>query len=368
MRLIYFSPVPWDSYEQRPHYFARYFLAQGGRAVTWINPYVARLPRWSDAARLRHPQRELRLERPEGLSVVTVGALPIDPLPLGPQVNGAVFWRAALKELAAGEGPRTILGIGRPTALALASLRVVPHAWSFYDAMDMFPEFYRGLSKRFTRNTELEIARRVTRVFASSTALADKFRRLGRTVSLMRNAYDMSLLPPVANVTDGPGRDTLGFLGCMGQWFDWDLTVRIAEAARPMKVTLVGPRPAPGPLRLPDNVTWHPECHQADTVRHMSRFAAGLIPFRRDALTDGIDPIKYYQYRGVGLPVLTTAFGEMTSRGGHDDTFFVDDPTTLPQALKAAVARRPDARSIHAFREENSWTARFAAARATEPE
>ena len=26
MKLTYFSPVPWDSYEQRPHYFVRDFL------------------------------------------------------------------------------------------------------------------------------------------------------------------------------------------------------------------------------------------------------------------------------------------------------------------------------------------------------
>ena len=51
MRLLYFAPVPWDSYEQRPHYFARHWLDLGG-AVLWIDPYPSRLPRWNDLRRL----------------------------------------------------------------------------------------------------------------------------------------------------------------------------------------------------------------------------------------------------------------------------------------------------------------------------
>lgn len=366
VQLIYFSPVPWDSYEQRPHYFVRYFLDAGDAQVLWVNPHTARLPSFNDRHRLHGPGRvrPLWLDRPAGLTVMNVRALPVDPLPGGARLNRELFWREAFATLAAHAGPDTVIGIGRPTSLALAALQTCAHRWSFYDAMDMFPEFYRGLSRRHTSRVESLIARRVTRIFASAHALADKFRTGDRPVTLVNNAYDMSLLPAVG---DASARRGLGFLGCMGRWFDWPLTVRIAQAIDPLPVTLVGPRPTPGPSRLPRNVQWLPECHQADTIAHLSTFAAGLIPFTHDPLTAGVDPIKYYQYRGAGLPVLSTSFGEMTIRTEADDTFFVDRAEPLEQVLQRALSYRPDPARIPAFRAVNTWQARLAEARVLNP-
>lgn len=326
---------------------------------------MARLPTWTDFERLRHPGRPLWLERPPRLEVLSLRALPIDPLPAGERLNAAVFWRAALGRLAAGDR-QTIIGIGRPTALARMALEAVPHAWSFYDAMDLFPEFYRGLSRRHTRATEIAIASTVTRVFASSQAIADKVSAVARSVTLMRNAYDMDLLDP-ADAGSRASRNTLGFLGCVGHWFDWDLALRVAQAAAPLKVALVGPRPSAGPSRLPDNMTWEGERHQSDTVPHLSTFAAGLIPFKCDNLTMGVDPIKYYQYRGAGLPVLTTPFGEMQYRNETDDTFMLTGNGDLRSVINRALLCRPTPGAIGAFRASNTWEARFRDARALEP-
>jgi capsule polysaccharide modification protein KpsS len=38
--------------------------------------------------------------------------------------------------------------VGRPSSLALEALRTLGRVWSFYDAMDDFPEFYRGLARQ----------------------------------------------------------------------------------------------------------------------------------------------------------------------------------------------------------------------------
>jgi hypothetical protein len=51
----------------------------------------------------------------------------------------------------------------------------------------------------------------------------------------------------------------------------------------------------------------------------MRQWHAGLIPFVRNALTDSVDPVKYYEYRSCGLPVLTTLFGEMPHHALVDD-------------------------------------------------
>ena len=360
MRLLYFAPVPWDSYEQRPHYFARHFVDSGG-AVIWVNPYPARLPRWSDVAQRLARRQTLTLPRPRDLTVIDPGGWPIDPLPGGTWLNTRAFWRPMLDRLSSHAGRDTVLGIGRPTALALSSLQRVSRAWSFYDAMDDFPEFYRGRSRRATAEVEREIARGVDRIFASSSHLMAKFGRLGRDVRIVANAYDMTLLPPLAAAR--ASRPEIGFIGALGSWFDWKLLGHVAEAVRPVPVTLIGPRFTKPRAHLPVNVSYRPPCHQREAVEWLQSMSAGLIPFVRSPLTAGIDPIKYYQYRGAGLPVLTSTFGEMAQRSEHDATFALDGPRGLKAAVDAALAWRPDPAAIARFRADNTWTRRFETAR-----
>jgi hypothetical protein len=358
MKLTYFSPVPWDSYEQRPHYFVRDFLNAGGESVAWINPYPARLPNWRDLTRqdLRDPP--LILAKPPALRVLNPGGLPIDPLPGGPAVNEMFFWRRLLGDLRREEsGGSTIVGIGRPTGLAITALRTLAAAWSFYDAMDDFPEFYSGQSRAATARVEAEIAGSVSRIFVSSARLAEKFAGVGPPVTFLPNAFDMSLLQPVRANDAKPVR--VGFVGCIGSWFDWEATVRLATAINPVPVTLVGPIASSPPASLPSNIDLQPPCPQPDAVKWLESFSVGLIPCLRNPLTASMDSIKYYQYRGAGLPVLSTRFGEMAARGDSDDTYFIDDPAGPLAAFERSQTRRLSMDDVLRFRIANDWAERF---------
>ena len=358
MTLVYLSPVPWDSYEQRPHYFVQDFLARGGRSAIWVNPYVSRLPGWRDLTRSDWRRPMPALERPAGLRVLDIGGLPVDPLPGGRRLNERLFWREVLSRLRAELTPRTtILGIGRPTAFASAAIATLEAAGSFYDAMDDFPEFYRGRSRTATRKIEEEIAAGVGLVVASTAPLVRKFSALHPRVIQLRNAFDMSLLAPYEGPPRGPAH--VGFIGCLGGWFDWSVTARLAEAVHPAPVTLIGPKASRAPMGLPGNVTLHPPCSQTEGARRIQEFTIGLIPFTIDALTAGVDPIKYYQYRAAGLPVLATRFGEMAARGAADGVFFLDANQDMTTAVTDASAYRASASEIASFREANTWTARF---------
>ena len=361
MRLVYFSPVSWDSYEQRPHYFARSFLDAGGHAVVWVNPYPSRLPGWRDLARADLRDAPLVLPRPAGVTVVNAGGLPIDPLPGGARLNARLYWKATLEELGrAADARDTVIGIARPTELALAALGSLAARWSFYDAMDDFPAFYRGRSRAATARVEQDIVQRVDRVLASSTRLCDKFSASGKPVTLLRNAFDMSLLPPFD--PDRLRAAHFGFVGCMGGWFDWPTVLRLAAAVSPAPVTLIGPVAARTPRSMPANIQLHPACTQAEGSAWLKTFSAGLIPFVQNTLTAGVDPIKYYQYRGAGLPVLSTRFGDMAVRGAADATFHLDDATGILPAVSAATAYRSSPAEVARFRADNTWAERFRAA------
>jgi hypothetical protein len=85
----------------------------------------------------------------------------------------------------------------------------------------------------------------------------------------------------------------------------------------------------------------------------------GLIPFKKTDLTASVDPIKYYEYRALGLPILSTRFGEMALRESQKGVFFVDKYSDLEKQVKEALTCRSDIVEIEGFRKANSWDARF---------
>ena len=352
---------------------------------------------------MARPRRERRLDQCESpldarVRVLDVPALPIEPLPLGTSLNRLLLWRNAWRKIErfasasadvfkygdncvvsnrlqdrcpCGESG-LIVGVGRPSAFALAALRRLRPDASFFDAMDNFPEFYRGLSRRAMRRHEDAVADEVDLVIASSTFLADKFASRGLRVETILNACAMSekkrregergrLEDDSANSAfrPPPSAFVLGYVGCIGRWFDWPLVLRLAEELPQARIELVGPCEVEFPDPLPPNVRMLPACKQSDAAAHLARFSAGLIPFRNNALTAGVDPIKYYDYRAAGLPVLSTRFGEMALRGPDDGVYFLDQTDSLAEAVSAALDHDRNTPEISRFRRNNDWNSRF---------
>jgi hypothetical protein len=359
MQLLYFSPIPAASYCQRPHFFVEATRKFGIEKVLWVEPYPRRLPRWSD---LKHVcLRKVCSPLNQNIEVLQVPALPIEPLPGGTALNDCLVWPGVWKKLTdfVADDP-TVIAIGGPSRLALAALSRLSTVASLYDAMDDFPEFYRGLSRSAMRQTERQIAAQVNLVLASSTCLARKFAKLGISTEVVHNACGIRDCPPCQS--DRPARKVLGYVGCIADWFDWPLVIQLAESVPDVDVELVGPCLNSPPQPLPANLKMHGACDHRSLHTHMNRFAAGLIPFRVNRLTEAVDPIKYYDYRCFGLPVLSTNFGEMAYRRPKDGVFFLDGDADLRTLVNDAISQSAPWHSTVDFRRSNHWEARFASA------
>jgi hypothetical protein len=360
--LLYFAPVPWDSYLQRPHYLVQHFLQRGGpRQVVWIDPYPTRMPVMADFGGV-WPRPRLRTPRPPGLTVIRPGALPLEPLSPGRWLNRTLLWHRLHRRLPPFHGGKQlVVGIGRPHSLALAALERLDPAWSFYDAMDDFPEFYGGRAQRAAALSEQAIVSSVGAILTASSGLWAKFEAHGAKRIMIRNAFDMASLPPPSLRPVGP--PVLGYVGCVASWFDWPLVIRLAHTLRNALVHVVGPRHVAPPRPLPPNLKLFPVCAHAEAVEHLQGFSVGLIPFKQNRLTDGVDPIKYYGYRAMGLSTLTTAFGEMAARGPADGAFTLDADAGLETTAYAALGAQVDDATIARFRAEHSWERRFSDAK-----
>lgn len=360
MRLIYFSPLPWSSFTQRPHEIVAYFHKVTGGKVLWIDPYPSRLPSWGDLFRPRAWSDNPAIP-PGWLEVCTPLALPIDPLPFGARVNHHLFWQPLIKRLDhfITTGGHVFIGIGKPSALAIDMLRRFPEGGSFFDAMDDFPAFYGGLSKKAMTCWESQVLELVQQVFASSTHLLTRLSKLGARPTLVRNACAADQLPEPRPRTSSSVK-TIGYIGTVGEWFNWDLTIKLAQAAPDSSVKIIGPIYHRPPSRLPHNITVEPACSHPQALEKMRSFDAGLIPFRRNRLTDSVDPIKYYEYRAMGLPVISTIFGEMAYRRSENGVFLLDDTCNFESTVYAACLYKDTADAITLFRRKNSWEERFA--------
>jgi len=357
-KIIYLSPVPENSFTQRPHQFADWFQAEFDSEVLWIEPYPARLPNYRDIINFfRGRQNPKSEERPLGVNSIRPYSLPVEPLPGAGKLQHW-FWRSLIRKIKNFVGAeRSLLVIGKPCELALQLLDALPNCYSVYDAMDDFPMFYSGLSRKAMRRREISMANRVDRILTSSSYLSAKFKALNRVACFVPNACATMDLPPPEKLPPRPEPPVLGYVGTMGPWFDWPLVKALAQANPKSILRLVGPVFGLEPGAMPANIQLLPPCRHETAIELMLGFSVGLIPFKKNEITAAVDPIKYYEYLALGRPVLTTDFGEMSTRRAEHGVHFLEDD--LREAvLEAGRCELPPV-FIRDFREKNDWRRRF---------
>jgi len=207
---------------------------------------------------------------------------------------------------------------------------------------------------------EAKVVGKVDRIYVSSEGLKKKFRYRGDDVVYLPNACEISSLPHTSERLQKPvGRIVLGYVGTIGAWFDWRLIEEIAFALPEVDIQLVGPCFSRPPTSLPDNVRLHGPCQVADVPTYLQVFSAAMIPFKKSPVTACVDPIKYYEYRAMGLPILSTKFGDMARRGRQDGVFFLDNGKKFDAVLSEALDWHPRTEEILRFRQQNDWNSRF---------
>jgi glycosyltransferase involved in cell wall biosynthesis len=359
MRLIYLSPVPWKSFSQRPHELVRYFHSFTEGEVLWIDPYPGRFPALSDVVNQRPTSGGTNYDIPTWLTIVKPKALPIEPLPFSGIVNG-LLWGDVQLAVDRFTDNSTVLGIGKPTILALHLLSKQCFSSSFYDAMDDYPAFYKSWSRLAMANRERRIIRKVSTILTSSSALQDRLRHLAHDVRLVPNACAAERLPELPKVLRRKDDQVpvIGYVGTIGHWFDWELAIALAKAIPRARFRFIGPVYVRPPA-LPHNIGVEPPLPHTEALRAMAQFDVGLIPFKRTTLTSSVDPIKFYEYRALGLPVVSSAFGEMALRKECEGVYLIDRNSDMIKVVAQALANCATQENTTQFRKKNSWESRF---------
>lgn len=343
-RLVYLSPVALNSPSQRPHHFVEWAHARLGCEIVWVEPYPVRLPRLGDLRRLKPKTRIQGTDlapcwrNASWLNVLSAPSLPLEPLPGGAALIGWMQHSVRQRLSALLKDSDTWLVAGRPSGMALALCEAQQGQRVLYDVMDDMAQFSQGASRRWMEHAHHSLLKQAELVWGSSGRIVHALQgRTRRPAILVRNG---TMLPPAARSagTTGVGSAShaqaalvLGYVGMLASWFDWQILCQIATALPQAQIHVYGPLESTVPSSLPPNVQLRGVVAHSRIFELMRSWHAGLIPFRHTPLTASVDPVKYYEYRACGLPVLSTMFGEMPHHAANDTGVW---PLETLEALK----------------------------------
>ena len=230
-----------------------------------------------------------------------------------------------------------------------------------YDCMDDWDGF-PGIESAVIA-AEKDLVQRADAVAITGTFLAQKWAPVAQRYEIIRNGVDASLFRERCKPNNSFSfkHPTVGYYGALADWIDIDLIAELAERNpqwhfvlagdifvsdlrgldAKKNVTLLGLRPFD---EMP-SLLWH--------------FDVCLIPFKLNAITHAVDPVKLYEYLSGGKPVVSVPLIELAAY--RDVIAFAEGPEGFSRAITEALADpsmiRVEAR--RAVAERNQWSDRY---------
>jgi glycosyltransferase involved in cell wall biosynthesis len=345
--VVMLSAVDWTfRVEQGSHIFARLFAAAGMRVI-WVDPIPARFPRLSFWD-LRRLLRRLGVGRPQGGAPGQTRPVPGNVTVVSPVVLP--------------ERNRALIRLNRLLFLPLLARRirglaqgpVIVHAWKCLDGyswlmdrlapalavyciIDNFVE-ESGAPAHF-RATELAMAARADLVVVRAELMERRVRPVAKRVIFRDSAVDFEAF---AAADKGPwsGTRVLGYFGMIANRLDFDLLDALTAAG--FEVALLGPV-----RNSQERIDGNPRIRHLDAVPHaqvpeaIRDWDALLFPYRRNSYTEGITPMKLYEYFATGKPIVSVAL-PFTDRF-QGQMYLGDTPEEFVRAARSIAERESPA-------------------------
>jgi glycosyltransferase involved in cell wall biosynthesis len=191
-----------------------------------------------------------------------------------------------------------------------------------------------------------------------------------RDVIIIRNGVEFSRFtsssaPQRPADMPGAGTPVAGYVGSVYPWLDFGLLDRTIGAMADFTFAVIGPlHPSVAPemarLTRHRNFRYLGLKPYPDVPAYMRCLDAAIIPFKRTLLTEGVNPVKLYEYSAAGVPTVATDFSDDTNEFA-DIVLIARTDTEFAAHLRTAVRRRTDrdfVRALSAFASANDWDSR----------
>lgn len=249
-----------------------------------------------------------------------------------------------------------------PSALPLPRLFI-------YQCMDEISEV--GYTAKHGVRLEEEVVKHADLTICTSRALTHKYSSVGRRVEYLPNAVDFELfkttfleqLPMPSLLEKFTGSKIIGFTGSVDYRTDFGLVRRAAEKFPGVIFLFIGPVITVEHKRyklddLP-NVVFSSARPISELPAFLQHMDVLIIPYKKNALTNAIYPLKINEYLSAGKPVVATAFSEDISFFS-DLIYLADTDEQFLEAIGRALEENDETLRHRRFERaaSNSWSHR----------
>lgn len=217
---------------------------------------------------------------------------------------------------------------------------------------------------------ETQALRRADLRLATSQGLVDQLSTPEYPVILLPNAADVELfIKASGNSVESPPeladirKPVIGYVGNICLRIDYDLLYKIAMSFPTWTILLVGPRNDAAQHNYNfdalKNVLFTGRKKLNDLPAYLRLVDCAILPFKINALTHSIYPLKVNEYLAAGKPVVSTAFSPDIQSFNGLVMLGKDHDTFLENIRKAVETDDERNRCIRIqAAKQNSWTAR----------
>lgn len=312
MNVVWFAEIKWDYLKTRKQQIIT--RKPDDVRLLFLEPYV------------KGRSNRYGLRREGGVLCATVPFVKPAPGPAVRALLDQAWVRVMVDQIAHGRVRRLIgeagfelggAGVVLSNVYAVRVARRIPRRFLLYDCNDAHADFPGAPS--WAREYQRLAVTGADHVFATSAALLEDvvgIRGGDSGCEFLGNGVDYEHFErsrETAGPAAPPSPPRIGYLGAVAPWFNFDIVEHLAAAHPDWEIELVGPvmlgvGAVVEKLAARPNVKVLPPVPYRDVPRVLKRFSVGIIPFRYDALTRGVNPNKMYEYLAAGVPVVASRF------------------------------------------------------------
>lgn len=237
---------------------------------------------------------------------------------------------------------QTILWVSN-SELALRLHAILRPTLTCYHRLDDFGAMDPNLAE-----LELALERIADIVFVVSPHLIPHHQSRGRQAILLPNAVSAEMFSTALNPTTPIPEDLLaipepriGFIGWITpKWVDIELIFAVAQNNPHWHFVLVGPCVNWHPTVMPQNVHHLGVRPYHQLPHYLKGMNVCLLPFKKNGITKGASPLKFYEYLAAGRAIVSTYVPEVDY---FDKLVWqADTPEEFSQAIHDALKNAHD--------------------------
>jgi len=336
MNIIFYLVGPYDDFHRGPMIRTLASRLEGRGEVLCVEPWGRGLKGGSE---VRQVGSNIHVYRPN--------VLPHESLLHRLGARDA-HWRSLSRRL------RSVVdSVMGPSVLRIAWLYKPEQLWLagmaeetdlVYECYDEYQYDMLGQPLPEIRRLEQKLLKIADQVFVTSERLRPPRAAYNQTTMVVPNGVDFErFASPTGTVPKdilSLPRPRIGHVGRLMRCLDLGL-LREAAAARPewtfIHIGPIAPEVDASPLQSLPNFHFLSARPQSEIPACLKGLDAALMFFRKNRFTDGVDPLKLYEYIAAGLPVVSTPFGTIRETDGT--LWVASDPSGYVEAIEQALTR-----------------------------